>query len=1331
MTIRDFLKFAIAALAFCGMTAQAEITDLSGVPLVTSSPSAVLPNIMYVLDDSGSMDWAYLPDWANSSNDALFKNADYNGVYYNPAITYTPPTAFNADGSIDSTTYRSQTSANTTGWTSVKDDGYGVQRATSSNLIGNSFYYTMVAGEYCSAPNLKNCVTQAAPTAGFPYPAKLRWCTTAALNICQAVRIETGTTTYTNARSPSPATAKITVGGAGNTGVSSVKVNNLEILSAATAASTTTGTVATRIRDSINNCSTGLSGNCQIAGYLATVSGSVVTISAPGAITFTPVITKAATLPGTMTFAATAFAGGSVPGSNLRTVITSSTNSYPYPGTNAKATTRTDCAGNTCTYAEEMTNYANWWAYYHTRMQMMKTAISMAFSPVGSNFRVGYMSINDNTNNDFLNIAKFDNTQKHNWYTKFFNAKPSNSTPLRTALSTAGRLYAGKLNGTNLNGSIVVDPLQYSCQQNFTIMSTDGYWNEADPGGYQINGSTAVGNQDGGEVRPYYDGNATSNTLADVAEYYYKTDLRTPALGNNTGVLGTDVAANNAPSSGQDGASWQHMTTFTLGLGASGYMQYSPSYMTATSGDFFDVKNGTTANPAAGTCSWQANGTTCNWPTPVSNTQPNIDDLWHAAVNGRGSYFSAGNPAALSSGLDNALAGVSARSGASSAATTSNPNVTSGDNFVFSSTFTTTEWAGELVRQHLDLTTGVTSASIDWAAQARLDVNAARTIYTYDAAAASHLKAFQWANLTAAEQAYFNTPNISTLSQFCASGVTCLSAAAQTSAAGAALVSFLAGDRSNEGAATDTSKYYRQRTHVLGDIVNAEAVYVKSSLYNYADFGYGAFIASNAARQGMVYAAANDGMLHAFYSTNGASGIVGGEEAWAYIPALVLPRLYKLADKNYANLHQYFVDGTPTVGDICVANCTAPAPPATTPAAVWRTILVGGLNGGGRGYYALDITDPASPKALWEFTDNNLGYTFGNPKITKLKDGTWVVLVSSGYNNVAPGDGQGRLFVLNAFTGSIIRTISTGVGAAAAAVAGSCNTAPCPSGLARIAARAVNPMSNNTVLQVYGGDLYGNLWRFDVNGDVGAAGYDAQLLATLKGAAGNSQPVTTKPELGTVGGYNVVFVGTGQYLGSTDLADATGKTFYAIKDPLTAGTTPGNPIFPNPRTFGGFVQQTVAITTCPAGSPATICHAGEIVRTSSSNAVNFATNNGWYVDLPDSGERANTDPSLALGTLGFNTNIPSSDACTIGGYSNRYFLDFRTGAAVSTSTTAVVGVRLGNALTTRPVFVRLPNNTVVELSRMSDGTTITSNVPIGNASTTTRRVSWRQLGNEK
>jgi len=795
---------------------------------------------------------------------------------------------------------------------------------------------------------------------------------------------------------------------------------------------------------------------------------------------------------------------------------------------------------------------------------------------------------------------------------------------------------------------------------------------------------------------------ATSDTLADIAQYYFVTDLRTAALGNCVGALGSghDVCLNNVPAGGQDAASWQHMTTFTLGLGARGRMVFSQSYLSDVSGDYRDVKNGTAAN--APNCSWQTSGA-CNWPAPgISSSNgkiENIDDVWHAAVNGRGTYFSATDPATLTTGLGNAVAGVSARIGAAAAAATSNPNVSAGDNYVFSSTFTTVNWDGELIRQQLDLTTGTLSDTVDWYAQALLDAKTSRTIWTYDSAVTEtdHIKPFSWAELTETEQAYFSKSAIATLSQFCATGESCLSAADQDTAAGENLVEFLRGVRTYEGPIIDPTHWYRQRTHLLGDIVSSEAVFVRASLYRYTDTGYGDFITDTAARQGMIYVGANDGMLHAIDGTTGA-------ESWAYIPGLVLPNLFKLADKNYSAQHAFFVDGSPVQGDVYYDLN-------------WHTILVGGLNNGGRGYYALDITNPSAPTALWEFTDTNLGYTYGNPIITKLKDGTWVVLIASGYNNVSPGDGVGRLYVLDARTGASIRQITTGVGGTAT-----------PSGLARINAWVNNTMIDNTALRVYGGDLLGNLWRFDINGDVGAAGFDAQLLATLKDASGNAQPITARPELGEASGYAVIYVGTGRFLGTTDLTNTSQQSMYAIKDSLLTNTTPAVAVYSNPRTGGDFVQQTQTTGTCASGT--VFCNTGQIVRTSTNLAVSFSANGGWFVDLPDTGERANTDPTLVLGTLVFTTNKPDASECTAGGYSYLYALSYLTGGAVSTAITTVVAKAIGNAFATRPTIVQLPNLTLRALIRLSDGSTVISDFPIALGSGNTRRVSWRELVTE-
>lgn len=1599
----------------CAAGASAALTDISTEPLETySAPSStdVKPNVLFVLDDSGSMNWDFMPDWActadsiqNSSCNAvgqsassadreyLFRSAAYNGLYYNPAIRYSPPVAASGSGVMNATTYPSQTGTSTaTGadastkpnWKAVKNDSYGVQSTTTSNLLWDpastgstrpSYFFTVIPGEYCTTPSLRVCSTQSSPSATYPYPATLRWCTSSALTTCKAGY----DSSYAYARIPTPTLATITVntGTGTSTVVSNITVGAVSITSGSTLASTSTTTVATRIAEQINASS---------AGFTAYASGNVVTIAAPypSTTTATPVVSKS----GGMSFSSSAFsrqgnsAEAAVPGAMLMTAITPTRTSYTYPNTAAKAATRSDCSGTTCSYAEEMTNFANWWTYYRTRMQLMKTASSNAFSALDkssdvanglSRFRVGFMTINNTTGSDFLNLGEFTGAQKGNWYAKLTAANPNGSTPLRAALAKAGRLYAGLLNGAMLNGVTVTDPLQYSCQQNYTILSTDGFWNETS--GYtKLDGSTAVGNQDAGLPRPLFDGASTAvqtrtsdlqqqvtttqwqastsslqartghlqrrtssnsgstwtawadassctwdtssstrtecqynwgawatasscnrslstgttsgttwniangsdcqytawtaysnvpsctavarsagpsytvgtatqctststtsawtnvssctasasiacgystwsswsnvssctpiakssgpnynvgqarecqttvtsagtaNTLADVAAYYYGTDLRDPnaSAPDRTGTCSgptippntvpNDLCANNVPAYGRDVATTQHMTTFTLGLGAQGQMVFSPTYWTDTSGDFYDIKVGTTASPAAGICSWQAVGSgACNWPVPASNSITNIDDLWHAAINGRGSYYSAGDPVGLVTGLAGTLETISLTptAGTAAAAATSSPNMTGNDNYVYSSSYTSVQWYGEVIRQQVDASGNLTPQQ--WSAMRLLDcanspwranfayvtgdvfqqasacylVNSSytsgstwgtadaanatmivgvspvvRRVYTRGSNAA--LVPFTWASLSATQKSYFVTPNISGLSQFCASGGNCLASSLQTNttiaaggAAGEALVRFLAGDRTYEGS------YFRQRTHVLGDVVSSEPRYYAAPAFNYVDAGYAEFKIAQAARAGTVYVGANDGMLHAF---DGATG----QERWAYIPQLVMPDLYKLADTNYgkpAQPHQFFIDGSPDVGDVCPNS-----PASTCSAGQWKTILVGRLNRGGKGYFALDVTNPDSPVSLWEFTDANLGYSYGNSIITKLKDGTWVVLITSGYNNA---DGIGRVYILNAMTGALIRTISTGVGSATT-----------PSGLGGIVGHALSPLTDNTSVAVYGGDLLGNVWRFDINNDIGAPGYDAQLLATLRDAAGNLQPITAEPTVITYNNKRIVFVGTGRFLGTSDIANASTQSFYAIKDSL------GSTAYGYIRDSGsGFVRQTLTAGACPSGAINPFCTAGQTVRSISNNAVDWQSSNGWYFDFITGGERVTTTPALQLSTLLFTTITPqaaSANACgmeTGNSASFVYAIDFLTGSAIAGSGN-VGGVSLGNGLATAPTFFKLPDGAVKALVRVSVGALSGTDMGVSKVIAppvraalplAARRVSWREL----
>jgi type IV pilus assembly protein PilY1 len=405
------------------------------------------------------------------------------------------------------------------------------------------------------------------------------------------------------------------------------------------------------------------------SGFSATVSGTVVTVTAPvslgasingrgidiiksgrnidygftnfGGGTSVSVNTSSS---GSLTGGADA-ASGTIPvragvGSFSRVNIESTNDSYP------RAPGRFDCAGATCTFAEEMTNFANWYAYYRTRMQMMKSAAGRAFIPIDDTYRVGFITINPQSpvsSTRYLRIQNYDAAHKSNWYVKFYAQGPSGGTPLREALSRIGRLYAGRFDGINNGIPAADDPMEVSCQPNFAILSTDGYWTTVGSSGNKIDGS-AMTQQDNVNAGPYslrsdgvYDGSPGGATvgLADTALYYYQTDLR-PAGSLNAASV--DISANNVPTTQNDFAAHQHMTTFTLGLGLDGTLTYRSDYQTASTGDFFAIKQGT-----------------LNWPNPVANAPQALDDLWHAAVNGRGVFFSASNPQELANSLTDTL----------------------------------------------------------------------------------------------------------------------------------------------------------------------------------------------------------------------------------------------------------------------------------------------------------------------------------------------------------------------------------------------------------------------------------------------------------------------------------------------------------------------------------------------------------------------------------------------------------------------------------------------------------------------------------------------------
>jgi type IV pilus assembly protein PilY1 len=1377
---------ALMASTIAAVDVHAAVTDIYNQPLATTSTVVAKPNIMFILDNSGSMENSYMPDEMSSSGRYGYWSAQCNGVAFDPGYNYEPPVK--ADG----TAYPDVNlrAAPADGFTNLGS----TQRNSSTSLaVGIGSTVVSVSGGSLDATSyaVNNPILITSQT------DPLVWMS--GLVTAYSYSSGTGTLTVNVTKSSGTGTFNAWTVSFGTDLNNKTYYTYTGSQSALNWTYNTSGVIANTF---YNECMSNI---------------------------------------------------GSSPGSSVFASQTVST-------------------GSSATLQQ---NYANWYSYYRTRRLLMRTAAGRAFQALNSDFRVGFTTISDtgatNGANKFLDVTDYSTAQKNAFYNNLYTATGSSYTPLRASLAKVGRYFANKAPGQT------ADPMQYSCQRNFAILSTDGYWNTNSESGsygpFQLTSNTSVGQQDGSDVRPMNDGgtattttvtttttttreqvvtsnrastnyrryvwtigntltncsgtnnryvmsiqqqnrsattdtttttvrdvvttsqrtvvrdassgtvisdnttnnnntnsvsnntvtdatsagtftntggavggcasatglsneglspgttvystssdttctgggcnyNATgsgastggsstgtsntvlggptttvlsgptttvaetvtdtssggvSNTLADVAEYYYVTDLRTTALGNCTsGSSGNNVCANDTmlPNPPLDTATHQHMTTYTVGMGLNGTLPYDPNYLTQVAGTYVDLKNGTVV-----------------WPNPISSEGPaRIDDLWHAAVNGRGRYFAAQNATTLSNALASTLAEAAKVTGsAAGAATNSLEPVVDDSNRAYIATYATVEWAGDIKAYALDATTGnIDTTTALWSAKTQLEAQSAGSrVIRYMHPTTKALRSFTYSNL-AADGYGGHFGNICSKAPAPLQCGTLSATQVTTANTGDNLVNFLRGASTYEAETNTTDPLYRERAAKLGDIINASPVYVKKSPLSYSDTGHSTFASGTTTRKAMLYAGSNDGMLHAFDASTGS-------ELWAFVPSFVMPNMYKLADTDYRNKHTFFVDATPVVADIYTGSA-------------WKTILVGGLNSGGKGYYALDITDPDNPAALWEFTDANMGLTYGNPVITKRADGTWVVAVTSGLNNA---DGVGRLYMINATTGALVTTLSTAAGDAAT-----------PSGLSKINAW-VDSGNNNTAKRFYGGDMLGNLWRFDFDDLVAPAGAEATRLAQFQHSATSPQPITTKPQLTVVTASSgtkipVVVVGTGRYLGTSDVSDTTVQSIYAIKDPLTATG------WGDVRNRSDLVVQTVTVSG--------------VSGTGSTNAVDWTTKIGWRLDLSQSKERVVTDFLLRFNILSVASAIPGTNECRpSGGSSWIYEISVGTGTAANGST---ISSYLGAFLVVGMTSILTSDGKVRNIIVGSDASVQTRTPPPpAMDGAKIRRSAWRELIN--
>ncbi|MDJ0816853.1 MAG: PilC/PilY family type IV pilus protein [Desulfobacterales bacterium] len=918
------------------------------------------------------------------------------------------------------------------------------------------------------------------------------------------------------------------------------------------------------------------------------------------------------------------------------------------------------------TLAEEKQNFANWYQYY--RRRELAASAAVANTIVGlKGVQVGFYSINGNVVQPVVPVKAGGVDKSKSLLQALYNLTvKANGTPLRRGLREVGKYFS---DSSDMIGSSPYATLANggACQQAFTIVMTDGFWNGGNP---------SAGNADG-DGSSAFDGGAHAdiyfNTLADVAMHYYETDLHT----------GLD---NHVPTNASDAATHQHMVTYAVSFGVLGSLNPAD----------YDI----------------ANGSYPVWPDPTYADRHKIDDLWHAAVNGRGEFLNASNPTELVDSLLAISRSIDDRiTSSSSVSVNGDPLYHELNNHtrMYQALYRSDGWIGDVNAYEIDSASGDVSVTPEWSAADQLETlnwNTDRVIATFDGTQGIPFR-YDRDVLSADQQTALGSDLVDD------------SASEQQAVR---ILNYLRGERSNEAQNGGT---LRDRFQMLGDIVHSSPVY----------------------SHGMLYAGGNDGMLHAF---DAATGI----ELFGYVPNLVFGNLSALADPDYS--HKYYVDLSPAVADISLSGQS-------------KTYLVGGLGKGGRGYYALDVTNAKTDitdestladRVLWEFPnpqgegrgslafqlmnpafsdgdeiytkwpngakkataqieaipylsmsdgvgifelinvsgtfldgedlyvgagtkvavvngrlyDAYMGYSFSRPVIARSNDPAveWLVLFGNGYNSQRS---HAVLNILNLATGDVIRRIDTGVG--------NCNGLSSPI--------AIDIDSNGTADYVYAGDLQGNLWKFDLQ-DANAANWTVAYqdpdsnpapVFQAKNLSGHHQPITSKPDVMyhcEKRGYMVVF-GTGRYLTELDLESTESNTIYGIWDYgddddnseyLGSFERAAVPQLSNAHLDGVATWTRVELLEQTVESGSWTTTDGRNLRVITANDPDWGTvadsdvnqlpdpgsltvgdmvHAGWYFDLPNVGEMVVSDVMIRDGKLLVISFTPGRNPCGSGGTS--------------------------------------------------------------------------------
>ena len=762
------------------------------------------------------------------------------------------------------------------------------------------------------------------------------------------------------------------------------------------------------------------------------------------------------------------------------------------------------------------------------------------------------------------------------------------------------------------------DPIQYSCQRNFVIGIGDIY-THADK---NVPGNTNTASEPTlpAEIASDNTVNAViaTNKVGDLqgmpADLGTKTNVSSGCCDNNSALMAglaydahtKDIRPDVVGQTQTIGK--QTVETYWVDVLERDFELNNQFYLAAKFGGLDTTKLPATFDPY-----------TFTGPIPL-DWWSTTGDMLTASVHRPDNYFAAGQPDTMVKGLSTAFERIANSIKAyTTSFSLSTVQVSSAGAASYASQYDSNGWTGSITASEISFdATGTPSSTSKWSTTTAFEAQLAGTGWDTNRRIAT------WKN-----NGVKGTPfRINSLGN----QKNTLKTAMVSGNDSADYLNYLRGDRTNERTPADSSKPYRYRSQRLGDIVNSKTTPVGPPAAGYSEAvnpGYAAFKSAWAARPTMIYAGANDGMMHAFDGS--LTGANAGLERFAYVPsdlfngptAAGTDGLAQLGNPNY--LHHYYVDATPVVYDVDLNNAGGSFNAGSSD---WHSMLVGGLGKGGNSYYALDVTDPAgvtnetklANNVLWEFTDSTMGFSYGAPIVVKTKRYGWVVVLTSGYNN---SDGKGYLYFVNPKTGDLLEKVATPTGA---------------NGMAQAAAY-VQDFTDGTADAIYAGDLDGQVWRFDVTAPRGSSGaYPAPVkLAQLTNAAAIAEPVTAAPlvEVEPLSKKRFVLVGSGKLLDASDISSTAGQSFYAIVDGDLAS-------------FGSVASPAVRSQLTPV--------------TDLTAGVSLPANaKGWYYDFGSAGGvglRMVATPTAYNGIVAFSSLQTNVDACSPSGRSRVYAIDF-------------------------------------------------------------------------